>query len=332
MDLESRIQKLIKLGDYIREDGEALQAVKVQAKIHNQWFTIENIDFALQAIANEMLVEGVLRDWISKYEFGQRQNIGLILAGNIPLVGFHDILSVYICGHKAIIKASSKDSILTLHLIDKLDADDSIEMVERLVGMDAVIATGSNQSAKQFERYFQKYPNIIRRNRNAISVIGESLTEEETIELGKDIFTYFGLGCRNVSKIYLPEGFDKVYLMEVLHDNYKQLINHSKYKNNYDYNHAIFLMNADDFLASGAVLLRRHDAIVSRIATIHYEEYSDLEKLGESLKQQKKEIQCISGNVSIDGLEILGLGQCQKPNITDYADGVDTLEFLSKLA
>lgn len=330
MDLESRIKKLVDLGDYIRDDGEELQAVKVQAKLHNQWFTLENIDFALKAIASEMLKEDILRNWVGNYEFQGRKRIGLILAGNIPLVGFHDILSVYIAGHMAKVKASSKDSILTLHLLDKLNEGESIEIVERLADMDAVIATGSNESAKQFERYFNQYPNIIRRNRNAISVIGEKPSETEVLALGRDIFTYFGLGCRNVSKIYLPEGFDKVYLMRLLHEHFKSLINHNKYKNNYDYNHAIFLMNGDDFLASGAVLLRRHEDIISRIATLHYEEYADLEVLGQSIKERLDDIQCISGNVEIEGLEILDFGKCQQPSITDYADGVDTLKFLSQ--
>lgn len=331
MSLESKIERLQALGDYIREDGKELKAVKVQARLLNGWFTEENIDHALTSIATEMLDAGILQHWTSQYEQKGGKRVGLILAGNIPLVGFHDIISCYLSGHTVVVKASSKDAILTLHLIDKIGEPSSFDVVDKLESMDAVIATGSNQSAKQFERYFSKYPNIIRRNRNAISVLGPSTSEEEILALGRDVFMYFGLGCRNVSKIYIPEGFDKVQLMEVLHDNYKYLINHGKYKNNYDYNHAIYLMNEDDFLASGAVLLRRHEDIVSRIACLHYEEYTDLGVLEADLQGREDEIQCISANIEFEKLSTLPLGHCQKPGIMDYADGVDTMEFLSKL-
>ncbi|GLR20164.1 acyl-CoA reductase [Portibacter lacus] len=333
MSIESKIAALVELGEYIRADNEELKAVKIQAKLSNPWFTIENIDFALHSIADQMLDEVILKKWLSAYDFGTIQKkVGLILAGNIPLVGFHDLLCTFLSGHQALVKTSSKDSVLTIHLLDKLAAFNAFVIVEKLSGMDAVIATGSNQSAKQFERYFANYPNIIRRNRNAIAVLEGELTEDEIKALGQDIFAYFGLGCRNVSKIYIDENFNKVRLMEVLHEEYKYLINHVKYKNNYDYNNAIFLLNADDYLASGAVLLRRSDEIVSRIACLHYETFSDRSILAKQLRDQLDEIQCISGNIKLDGLKILPLGDCQKPMIDDYADGIDTMAFLAELS
>lgn len=338
MSLENRIAALQKLRAYIKENGEELKVVKRIAEHHNSWFTQKNIDLALNAVADEMLKENILLEWLENYEIKGKEafKIGLILAGNIPLVGFHDILCVYLSGHLALIKASSKDSILTIHLIEQLQEIDKgasiqLNIVDNLKGMDAIIATGSNHSAKQFEQYFSKYPNIIRRNRNGIAILGEETSTRDILDLGRDIFQYFGLGCRNVSKIYLPLDFDKVKFMEILHEEYKELILHTKYKNNYDYNYALYLMNKEDFLANGALILRRHQDIVSRIACVHYEYYTDLSELEEKLEDQMDKIQCIASNLSLKKLGSVRLGNCQNPRIDDYADGVDTMEFLTGL-
>ncbi len=333
MAIEERIDKLLALGDYLDQQGEDLAQAKIQARMHNKWFTPDNVDFAISSIRENMLRRPILSKWVSNYEFGPRsQKVGLILAGNIPLVGFHDIISCYLAGHKVLVKTSSKDSILTLHLLKQLGEDKAIEVLDRLSGMDAVIATGSNHSAKQFERYFEKYPRIIRRNRNAVAVLSPDTSETDLLDLGEDVFRYFGLGCRNVSKVYLPIGFNKPMLMEVLHDQYKHLVEHVKYKNNYDYNHAVYLLNQEDFLASGAVLLRRNKDIISRIACLHYEEYGDTADVVLDLKTRANEIQCVSSNIELSGIESVNLGACQKPKIHDYADGVDTMDFLSNLS
>ncbi len=337
MDLDTRINASVKLGDYIKENGPELNEIKLQAQSRNPWFTIENIDFALTSIANSMLDLNVLTNWTSKYKIGNytTKKIGLILAGNIPLVGFHDILCCFLTGHKSLIKSSSKDEILTEHLISKLE--DILEtkghfiFTERLNGMEAIIATGSNHSAKQFEKYFEKFPRIIRRNRSAVAVLSGEESAEEMLALGKDIFLYFGLGCRNVSKIYLPQGFDKVKLVEILHENFKHLINHNKYKNNYDYNYALYLLNADDFIATGSLILRNHQDIISRIACLHYEEYENIKVLEQTLQSQLENIQCISSNIKFENLQTVAFGDCQQPKVDDYADGVDTMEFLTNI-
>ncbi|WP_235295989.1 acyl-CoA reductase [Portibacter marinus] len=333
MSIEKRISELVRLGDYLRSGSEELDEVKLKAKANNAWFTMENINFALDSIANTMLRRDILEQWVQRYEFGQiSKKIGLILAGNIPLVGFHDLMCCYVSGHQALVKTSSKDSILTTHLIDRLNQKNEFQILERLEGMEAIIATGSNQSAKQFERYFAKYPKIIRRNRNAIAILDGPLRKEEMQALGRDVFTYFGLGCRNVSKLYLSSSVNKVDLMEQLHEDYNYLIHHNKYKNNFDYNHAIYLLNGDDFMSSGAIIMRRHEDIVSRIACIHYEEFDDLASLEKDIMTRLGEIQCISGNVNMENIKILPLGACQQPAIDDYADGVDTLHFLAELS
>ncbi len=337
MSIESRINNLHLLGEYIKEGSESLEKVKKQAKLENPWFTIENIELALEAIAEKMLDKSVLQSWSSRYKINQvkAKKVGLLLAGNIPLVGFHDILCTYISGHSALVKSSSKDTALTHHLISELNRisgeEINVAFVDRLNEMEAIIATGSNQSARQFERYFNKFPNIIRRNRNAISILDGSETETELLALGKDVFQYFGLGCRNVSKIYIPQGFDKAKLVEIFHEEFKDLIEHSKYKNNYDYNYAVFLLNADDFLASGSIILRKSEDIISRIACLHYEEYKDLDTVEQLLKERKDEIQCISSKAPLNGVETVLLGACQEPRIDDYADGVDTMSFLTNL-
>lgn len=338
MDINKKIENLVKLGDFIRTKDSELANFQLLAKSSNPWFTEENSNSALDGIASEMLDEQTLKNFVSSYDMEQVKpwRIGLILAGNIPLVGFHDILCTYLSGHHAKIKTSSKDSVLTKALVNKLieiskDAD-AFEFVERLNDIDAIIATGSNHSAKQFERYFSKYPNIIRRNRNAIAVLSGEESDEEIIELGIDIFQYFGLGCRNVSKIYIPKDYDKQHLMELLHDEFSPLINHNKYKNNYDYNYAIYLLNQDEFLSSGAVILRKHSDIISRIACIHYEEYEDLKALEGKILEHSEEIQCIASNMKFEDLNVIPLGRCQKPGIADFADGVDTMQFLTTLS
>lgn len=337
MNLEDRIATLVKLGQYIRSNNEELANVQTRAQIHNKWFTPENINFALNAWGNDLLIKEVLEKWVEQYIFNDssQKKVGLVLAGNIPLVGFHDIVSTFISGHQSLIKASSKDTVLTRHLVNKLieftGESDLFEITDSLKGMDAVIATGSNYSAGQFEKYFGKYPNIIRRNRNAVAILEGNENEEDFKKMGIDVFSYFGLGCRNVAKLYVPKSYNFTALLEVLHENYKELINHSKYKNNYDYNYALYLLNKEDFLATGAIILRKNKDITSRIACLHYEEYDDINRLEKHLKQKANEIQCVSTKMSISGTVTIPLGKCQKPEIYDYADGVDTLSFLTNL-
>ena len=338
MKLEERILALIALGKHLRMEDDYLQAVIKRTHFNNAWFTVENQNLAIQAIATKFLDETNLKAWINRYEIPEQttpQTVGLVLAGNIPLVGFHDILSVFVAGHKAKIKLSDKDKFLLPYLLRLLKGFDErtenyFEIVPQLNGFDAVIATGSNNSARYFEAYFGKYPNIIRKNRNGIAVLNGQESPEELKALGKDIFLYFGLGCRNVSKIYLPKDYAFEPLLESLHD-YRDIVLHTKYKNNFDYNYALLVLNKVEYRANGCVILLEDPALTSRIATLHYEFYENAEQLKAEIKQRESEIQCV---VSQDGwlnVPTFPFGKAQEPALWDYADGVDTVAFLLSL-
>lgn len=334
--VSDRIEALSQLGTYLQSESEALKAAKVQARLQNAWFSDQWMDYALKGVADSYLNKENLTTWTAGYpiEKANKQKVGLVLAGNIPLVGIHDMLCAYVVGHTISVKLSSKDTVLMSHIIDKLkefDPSANINVVGRLEEFDAVIATGSGNTSLYFKQYFGKVPHIIRKNRNAIAILDGSETEEDLINLGMDVFAYFGLGCRNISKLYVPEGYDMTPLIETLHERYKDLILHHKYKNNFDYNYALFMLNKEEFLMSGSMLFRKSSDIASRIASINYENYSDIEKLTADLRQNEEKIQCISTNMDLGNLKTVGIGEAQKPSLTDYADGVDTMEFLTEL-
>lgn len=339
MNFNDRIKALSALGDEILSKPEWLEDKINAAYYENQWFTPENSWNALNTIGDKLLRESILRQWASDYKVEDKpaiKRIGLVLAGNIPLVGFHDVMTTFISGHKSMIKCSSKDSILMKAVIGRMveqfpDSESYFEFSERLKDFDAVIATGSNNSARYFEQYFGKYPNIIRKNRSAVAVLDGTESKEDFVDLGKDIFNYFGLGCRNVSKLYVPEGYVFDDMLGVLHDAYKGMANHNKYRNNFDYNNALFLLNKVEFLMSGSLIITASKDITSRIATLHYEHYADQSELVNHLKEVDDQIQCIVTKSSLQGLDSFKFGEAQKPEITDYADGVDTLEFLISL-
>jgi len=250
------------------------------------------------------------------------------MAGNIPLVGFHDFLCVFISGHKALIKPSSKDQVLIKHLIDKLgDWDEEtkslVSFSDMLKGCDAYIATGSNNSSRYFDYYFGKYPNIIRRNRTSVAILTGEETKEELGKLADDVYQYFGLGCRNVTKIYVPKDYDFIPLLESF-KKYNYLADHFKYKNNYDYNLALHLLNKKYYMTNDSILLIEEPAIFSPISQLNYEFYSDNDDLAEK-SAPVQDLQCVVGK------GFIAFGQAQSPAITDYADGIDTLAFLSEL-
>ena len=338
MTIKERITALASLGERLLQKDEYFDAVMHRSHFNNQWFTVENQQRAVKAIANHFLQKEKLEVWVSNYgsiEPKRQQSIGLVMAGNIPLVGFHDLLCVFVSGHKAKIKLSDKDKFLIPYLLKLLSginpaADSYFEIIERLKGFDAVIATGSNNSARYFESYFGKVPNIIRKNRNAVAVMDNSVNADDLNALGKDVFRYFGLGCRNVSKLYLPKGYDFQLLLEKLHE-YKEIILHSKYKNNYDYNMALLIMNKEMFWNNGCIILAENVAIASRIAMLHYEFYDDREKLALNLAGRKEEIQCIVSKNKLEGFKTINFGKAQEPSLHDYADGVNTMKFLTNL-
>lgn len=335
MDLNQRIEVLSNLGIKIKKDCAADHPIFEAAKRQNPWFTAANSRKSLTAISSQFLSKEVLQSWSANYDIiaSTRKNVGLVLAGNIPAVGFHDILSVFISGHKSIIKMSDKDAVLIEYLITSLTqiepkCKDHFSLVTRLQGHDAVIATGSNNTAGYFKKYFGHLPHIIRQNRNAIAVINGDETENDFKKLGDDLFTYFGLGCRNVSKMYVPEDYDFTPMLNTLHS-FNEVALHHKYKNNFDYNMALFLLNKSVFLNNGSILLREEKTIPSRIASCNYEYYSDINILRDHLSSQSDQIQCIVSRIQFEGDNSFYFGEAQSPAIDDYADGVDTMHFLT---
>jgi len=309
-----------------------------QASNANDWFTKDNLNFAISSIA-DILTEKNINTWLGKYpnltDYKNSKNIAIIMAGNIPLVGFHDLLSVLIAGHKAVIKQSSKDDILIKGIVELLisiepDFKNSVHFTdERLKNFDAVIATGSTNSSRYFEYYFGKYPNIIRKNRNSVAVITGNETHEELKQLADDIFLYFGLGCRNVSKLFIPDDFDIDRFFKAMY-HYKDVINHNKYANNYTYNRSVYLMNKIDFLENGFLILKEDFGMSSPISVLFYERFSKLETVKKRLEIDKENIQCVVSNEK-EIANRIKFGEVQKPQLWDYADDVDTLKFLLSL-
>ena len=332
MNLQYRIDLLVDLGEYILSGDAAWAEAKEKASRENGWFIPEFVDLASSNIARLFLSRPILEKWVSSYDVPantpQPKNIGVVMAGNIPLVGFHDFLSVFISGHKATIKTSSKDETLIKHLVGKLaEWDKAVEQwvnfAEMLKGCDAYIATGSNNSAGHFEYYFGKWPHIIRRNRTSVAILTGEETTEELAKLADDVYLFFGLGCRNVTKIYVPAGYNFVPLITAF-KKYDFLADHHKYKNNYDYNLALHLLNKKFYMSNASLLLVEESSLFSPISQLNYEFYDNPDKLTDSLKNNP-DLQCMVGKGFVP------FGQSQVPAIADYADGVDTLAFLCRL-
>lgn len=340
MKLERRIKSFAVLGKVIRgalagENGmysEKFENIIQKQRSVNTWFTPENVREALNSIAAELTEENLIR-WTAAYPALENETnpirVGLIFAGNIPMAGFHDFLSVLISGNSLVAKTSSKDPDLIPLLSEILCTlepgfSKHIEFASgTLSGFDAIIATGSNNSSRYFEYYFGKYPNIIRKNRNSLAVLKGDENREELAALGRDIFTYFGLGCRSVSKLYVPQNYDIAGLPDSW-SRYSECINHSGYANNYDYNKAIYLVNRQKFHDSGFLLMKEDDKLASPVSVLYYEYYTDDDELKRKTGKLKNSIQCIIGR------EYISFGSSQSPHLWDYADETDTLEFLLK--
>ncbi len=331
MNLQKRIEILQRLKEYLIGNDTEWQSIKTKAGAHNGWFIPDFIDLAVNNICSAYLDKNKLEQWVSHYHLDdniEAKNIGIVMAGNIPLVGFHDCLAVFICGHKQTIKLSSKDNILLKHIVDKMQEwepglVDHIEFSEMLKGCDAYIATGSNNSARYFHQYFSKYPNIIRRNRTSVAILTGKETAEALDLLSDDVHQYFGLGCRNVTKLFVPEGYDFVPLLRAF-DKYKYFEDHHKFKNNYDYQLSIALLNNIYYMTNGSALLLENETLFTAISQLNYSFYTDINKVTESCKGNE-DIQCICGQAGIP------FGKAQKPSLMEYADGVDTMQFLLTL-
>jgi hypothetical protein len=342
----------VELGNFLRqfsEDGNVKSTIVLQndlyfdnfanlidlSQSHNGWFTPEQVYFCIQAWA-KALTEENLNHWLSNYDFSKTEpkKVGLVLAGNIPLVGFHDFLSVLISGHDVLVKTSSNDQHLLKFLANYLIANEpklnsKITFVEgKLKGFDAVIATGSNNTARYFEYYFKDKPSIIRKNRNSVAVLDGTETFEDLVNLGEDIFRYFGLGCRNVSKLFLPKNYNFDTFFKAMYE-YREVIQYEKYANNYDYNKAVFLMSNFIILDNEFMIIKEDSNYSSPISSVFYEFYDNLEDIKTRLHIDKEHIQCIASNDLI--VNSVAFGQTQQPKLWNYSDNVDTLEFLLKI-
>jgi hypothetical protein len=308
----------------------AVKTVVNKQFIYNGWFTKESVQFSLlhwSAVLNEKS----LKEWTSQYSFSSSpKGIAIIMAGNIPLVGFHDFLTAILSGNKALCKYSSDDKTMLPAFIDILIkwnpefAKYACDLTGKKAEIEGVIATGSDNSSKFFEQYFGKYPHVFRRNRTSVAVLTGKESHEQMHELGMDIFTYFGLGCRNVSLLFVPKGYEVAHFFEGMFD-HKDIIYHKKYGNNYDYNKAIFLMNKHKLFDNNFVLLRESDDLFSPLAMVHFKEYETMSEVEEYIKQNENKIQAIVGENHVP------FGVSQKPDLMHYADNVDTFAWLNTL-
>lgn len=352
MDINTRISTFTTLGNFLSQFSNKTVTKKDDipcnndffdlflnqietAHIYNSWFTKEQVLFACEAWAKALSEENI-QQWLAKYDLTRinPKTVAVIMAGNIPLVGFHDFLSVLICGHHIIVKQSSSDNKLLPVLANYLKAvapelqDKIVFTEEKLPEFDAVVATGSNNTARYFEYYFKNKPSIIRKNRNSVAVLTGEETKEELHLLGEDIFRYYGLGCRNVSKLYVPKGYNFDTFFSAIYP-YNPIIQETKYANNYDYNKAVYLMSQFKLLENGFLMLKEEQGFGSPIATLFYEYYENVENIGIELTKKAEDIQCIVGN--LPGKKTIDFGQTQAPQLWDYADDVDTVDFLLKI-
>ncbi len=352
MQLQQRINAFSKLGDFLSQftkkgiqkkddieynelffDGFNHQ-IKL-AEEYNGWFTKENILYSLENWSN-LLINKLLSDWLVKYNFNniESKKVAVIMAGNIPLVGFHDFISVLLSGHNVLVKQSSNDKHLLPYLAKYLEHVEpefkgSITFTEdKLNGFDGVIATGSNNTARYFEYYFKGKPSIIRKNRNSVAVLSGNESEEDLKNLSEDIFRYYGLGCRNVSKLFVPIDYNFDDFFRAMYD-WNPIINKAKYANNYDYNKAVYLMSEFNLLENGFLMLKEDESYASPIATLFYETYNRKEQLYQKIKADSELIQCIVADGFIENE--IPFGDTQNPSLKDYADNVDTIEFLLKI-
>jgi hypothetical protein len=331
MTIEKRIQDLLAIKNFMQGDSEIWEVAKERASYENGWFTKEFVDLAILSICNDYLEKTALVEFCQSYPVLDQlstKQVGILMAGNIPLVGFHDFICGILSGHQLLLKLSSKDSILFKAILQELIRIEPaytsrVSCSEMLRKCDAYMATGSTNSINVFQEYFGKYPSIVRDNKTSVAILSGQETIEELQELSKDIHYYFGLGCRNVTKIFVPKNYDFETFLGIT-KSYNYFADHHKYKNNYDYNLAICLLNKVYYMTDGHLLLLENESIFSPIACLHYEFYDDAEKLYTDLKSDSK-IQCIVGSKG------LKFGAAQHPSLFDFADGIDTMQFLTGL-
>jgi hypothetical protein len=336
MHSKQLIHALCSLGQHFTSDHPDLAVALRQAEFQNGWFTQQELKHALHHWSI-LLTEENLLHWLNRYPalpVKHPKKVGIIMAGNIPLVGFHDLLCVLLSGHEALVKPSSDDSVLMKYIIRYLqEQDPSLEFrlhrVERLTGFEAVIATGSNNTNRYFEYYFREVPHILRRNRTSVAVLTGNETPAKLKLLGEDLFRYYGLGCRNVAKLFVPQHFVPDTFYEAIFD-YGYVSEHNKYTNNHDYYRAIYLMNQEKFLDNNFLMLKEETQLHSPVGVLYYERYTGISDVQTRLIELQDELQCVVGETGIIEQEI-PFGHTQQPSLTDYADGVDVMAFLGQV-
>jgi hypothetical protein len=333
MNLQERIEILKWLGEYMNSDTPAWTAAKERAGHLNGWFIPEFIDLSVDNIIRHMLQKPLLESFCAQYAVppapAALKTVGIVMAGNIPLVGFHDFLCVFLSGHRQVIKLPEKDNLLLKHLVEAMTARqpavaERVSFAEMLKNLDAYIATGSNNSSRYFEQYFAKYPHIIRRNRTSVAVLTGTESPEALSLLAGDVHLYFGLGCRNVTKLLVPKGYDFVPMLDAF-NRYNWMENHNKYKNNYDYNLALYILNKQLYMTNSSILLIESPQPFTPVSQLNYEFYDDKAALQKILEEGNTDIQCVVGE------GFTPFGQAQQPALTQYADGADTMAFLQGL-
>ena len=328
MNLIERINLLENLGNYLVDNSEKLNSVKQKAFEKNKWFTEEFITLSLQNISTQFLNRNKLEGWVNHYHLDDNikpKKVGVVMAGNIPLVGFHDFLCVFISGHLQNIKLSEKDNVLMPHIIEKLiewnpEVTSVVQVSDFLKNCEAYIATGSNNSSRYFKYYFGKYPSIIRGNKTSVAILSGTETLEELGLLADDVHTFFGLGCRNVTKLYVPILYDFIPLLNTFRK-YNYFEDHTKYKNNYDYNLTLLIMNNKKYMTNESIILLEDENIFTPVSQVNYTFYKNKNVIPDDLIKNKN-VQCIVG----EGLT--AFGKTQQPGLFDYADGMDVMEFL----
>ena len=349
MNLDTKKSTLIALGEFFKDsvlyykdnsyvssnktlEQEVVTATQLIDSVHseNGWFTKDSVVSVYEAWANSLEKDKV-EQWLSKYNLESNENskVGVIMAGNLPLVGLHDALSVIISGNVLHAKVSSKDRslmMLVLKVIQKLIPNpEQVQFTERLKDIDSLIATGSDNSARYFDYYFKDKKRIIRKNRTSVAVLDGNESEEELNGLSHDIFRHFGLGCRNVTKLYVPKGYDLDHVFKALF-HYQKIGNHNKYANNYDYNKAVYLLNKIELIENGFLLMKEDEGIHSPVGVLFYEFYDTIDDVNEIIENRKDELQCVVSNAPLP--QRVPFGKAQSPELWDYADGIDTIEFL----
>ena len=337
MTKQAFLNSLHPLRQFLKLHDSSLQKAIDDAHRANPWFIPEFSFNAIDAIADQYLDEEKCKQWLNAYDVSTKQSkrVAIIMAGNVPLVGFHDLMCVVASGHQAVIKLSEKDAMLSKFITDewiKIEPSiaSQITYTDKLENYDAVIATGSNNSGRYFEYYFRNHPHILRKNRNGVAVINGEETDAVLKELAKDIFLYFGLGCRSVSKIYVPFGYDFTEWDKAIEE-WEYLKDHNKYRNNLDYNYAIYIINQVPHINLGHLILKEDDAIASRIGCVHFGYYLDEQDLLGKIESRRNEIQCLVSQEPLPGWDHVSPGESQYPSLKQYADGVDTMKFLTTL-